>query len=71
MTRTWNFTYYGCDTPDCAKDDGYYVQERFAKDAIHPAELITHRYCMEELRKGFEITYKKTEDYIEAVDGRI
>lgn len=64
VTGTWNSTYYGFDASDCAKDDWHYVQERLAKGAIHPAELITHRYGMEELCKGFEIMHNKTEGYV-------
>ena len=64
VTGTWNSTYYGCESPDCAKDDWHYVQERLAKRAIHPAELITHRYGMKELCNGFEIMHNKTEDYV-------
>ena len=64
VTGTWNSTYYGCESPDCAKDDWHYVQERLAKGAIHPAELITHRYGMEELGNGFELMHNKTEDYV-------
>lgn len=64
VTGTWNSAYYGSDAADCDRDDWHYVQGRLAEGAIHPAELITHRYGIDELAKGFEIMHGKTEDYV-------
>lgn len=59
VTGTWNSAFL--HEPG---DDWNYVLERLAKKRIAPAELITHRYSLEDLEKGFHIMRDKTEDYV-------
>lgn len=44
-------------------DDWRYVLERIAEGKISPGCLISHRYTLEELEKGFHIMRDKTEEY--------
>ena len=56
-TRNSSFTH----EPD---DDWHYVFERLEQGRICPSELISHRYSLEEIDKGFHIMRDKTQDYI-------
>lgn len=51
-------------------DDWHYVLERLEKKRIKPAELITHRFKLEELEQGFHIMRDKTEDYVKIMADR-
>ena len=59
VTGTWNssFTYE-------ADDDWHYVLERLRQKKIAPAQLISHRFSLEELEQGYHIMRDKTEDYV-------
>ena len=58
LMGTWNSSFtHGQD------DDWHYVLERLETHRIKPAELITHRFPLEELAKGLEIMRDKKEDY--------
>lgn len=59
VTGTWNSSFAGAP-----EDDWHYVTERIAAGRLVPEELITHRYSMEGLGKGFRIMRDKGEDYI-------
>lgn len=71
---TWNSSYHRslCDgdsdrltQDDCIpEDDWQYVLERLAAGRVHPEQMITHRYDLEELIKGFELMRDKTEEYL-------
>jgi len=62
---TWNSSYTGE-----AQDDWHYVLERLAQKRIAPAELISHRFPLEELEQGFHIMRDKTEDYVKIMGVR-
>lgn len=55
---TWNSSF--THTED---DDWHYVLERLQGGQMAPAELITHRFPLEELYQGFEIMRDKKEEY--------
>lgn len=62
---TWNSSYTG-ET----QDDWHYVLERLAHKRVAPAELISHRFPLEELEQGFHIMRDKTEDYVKIMGVR-
>ena len=62
VTGSWNSSYTGADT-----DDWHYVMQRLAERRIAPAELISHRFSMEELERGFHIMRDKSEDYVKVM----
>lgn len=55
---TWNSSF--THEPD---DDWHYVLDRLSRHRIAPAELISHRFPLEELEQGLHIMRDKTEDY--------
>jgi L-iditol 2-dehydrogenase len=59
VTGTWNSSF----THD-EEDDWHYVLERIKAGKISPADMITHKYSLEDIDKGFEIMRDKKEDYI-------
>lgn len=61
---TWNSSFLGEGEGD---DDWHYVIERIKSRSIHPEELITQRYPLEEIIKGFELMRDKKEDYIKVM----
>lgn len=56
---TWNSSFTGERS-----DDWHYVLDRLERRRIAPAELITHRFLLEQLGPGFHIMRDKTEDYV-------
>ncbi len=58
VTGTWNSSF--THEPG---DDWRYVLDRLSEGKIAPAELISHRVSLEDLRRGLEIMRDKTEDY--------
>lgn len=62
---TWNSSY----THEQA-DDWHYVLERLQSGSVHPELMITHRFPLEDLRKGFELMRDKTEDYVKVMWSR-
>ena len=68
---TWNSTYLQRGrNDDLETDDWGYVIRRLEEGKIHPEELITHRFDLSELNRGFEIVRNKTEDYCKVVSIR-
>ncbi|MBQ8413420.1 MAG: galactitol-1-phosphate 5-dehydrogenase [Lachnospiraceae bacterium] len=59
ITGTWNSSFTQEDT-----DDWHYVIGCLKEGNISPENLITHRYTLEDLEKGFHIMRDKTEDYV-------
>lgn len=59
ITGTWNSSF----THE-ANDDWHYVLNKLEQRKIQPADLISHRYTLENVIKGFEIMRDKKEDYI-------
>lgn len=55
---TWNSSF--TQEPE---DDWRYVLDRLSRHRIDPAELISHRFPLEELEKGLQIMRDKSEDY--------
>ncbi len=56
---TWNSSFWH------AEDDDWNLVLRAIKEGrIHPEELITHRFALQELYKGMEIMRDKSEDYV-------
>ena len=64
ISGTWNSSYLG---RECLDDDWHYVLSRLEKGSIQPEKLITHKYTLEELIKGFELMRDKSEDYIKVM----
>jgi L-iditol 2-dehydrogenase len=62
VTGTWNSSF----THD-ENDDWHYVINRLKAKRITPSDLITHRYSLENIDKGFEIMRDKREDYIKVM----
>lgn len=62
IVGTWNSSF----TQD-TKDDWNYVLGKLAKGLISPAELISHRFSLQELETGFHIMRDKTEDYVKVM----
>ena len=68
---TWNSTYLQRSrNSGFATDDWGYVVKRLEEGKIHPEKLITHRFDLSELNRGFEIMRDKTEDYCKVVSIR-
>lgn len=59
ISGTWNSSFF-----HDALDDWHYVFERLEKKKISPADLITHRFALEELEKAVRIMENRTEDYV-------
>lgn len=59
ITGTWNSSFTGD-----INDDWHYAMKKLQEKKIAPADMITHRYPMKEMEKGFHIMRDKTEDYI-------
>lgn len=62
---TWNSSFLG-DDPD-TEDDWQYVLKRLETGSVDPARLITQRYPLEEIVRGFELMRDKSEDYIKVM----
>lgn len=62
LSGTWNSSF----THE-AEDDWHYVLDRLSRRCIAPADLITHRFSLEELDSGFQIMRDKSEEYIKIV----
>ena len=64
ITGTWNSSFTGK-----IDDDWHYVLERLAQQKVKPDQLISHRFSIEEIEKGFQIMRDKTEDYVKIMMG--
>lgn len=62
VTGTWNSSFTGEED-----DDWHYVVSRLAAGTIHPENLITHKFSLDDATKGFEIMRDKTEDYVKVM----
>lgn len=58
LTGTWNSSF----TRE-AGDDWHYVMERLVSDRIMPERIISHRFSLDKLMRGFHIMRDKSEDY--------
>lgn len=65
ITGTWNSSFP--QSPDVTDDDWHYVLGRLMKGSIDPEGLITQRYLLSDIKKGFELMRDKTEDYIKVM----
>ena len=59
ISGTWNSSFLREDT-----DDWHYAVDMMAKGTIHPEQLITHRYSLEDADRGLRVMKDKTENYI-------
>lgn len=64
ITGTWNSSFLGNDAPG---DDWHYVLKRLQNGSMDPSKLITQRFSLEHIRKGFELMRDKSEDYIKVM----
>ena len=48
-------------------DDWRYVLKKLEEKKIAPAELITHKFSLENLEQGFHIMRDKSEDYVKVM----
>lgn len=63
ITGTWNSSFLGEEDGASYMDDWHYVLERLRDGRVSPKKLITHRFDIEELGKGFELMRDKKEPY--------
>lgn len=59
---TWNSSFTGEDS-----DDWHYVIKRLSNGSIKPEKLITQRFTLEDVVKGFELMRDKSEDYVKVM----
>lgn len=59
VTGTWNSSF-----THSKDDDWNYVVRCLADGVISPEKLISHRYPLDQMEKGFHIMRDKTEDYV-------
>ncbi len=64
ITGTWNSSFLGTDVAD---DDWHYVLSRLESGSICPEKLITQRFTLDEIYRGFEIMRDKTADYVKVM----
>ncbi|WP_044936448.1 galactitol-1-phosphate 5-dehydrogenase [Pseudobutyrivibrio sp. LB2011] len=62
LVGTWNSSF----THE-KDDDWHYVIDRLQQGRIHPEELISHRYKLEDILDGFEIMRDKKEEYVKVM----
>ncbi len=60
ITGTWNSVFLPNDN---AGDDWHYVRDYLAAAKVQPSGLISHKFPIAELEKGFKIMRDKSEDY--------
>lgn len=60
---TWNSSFLGTNDKDSANDDWHYVIDRLSKGDLHPEEIITHRFPLDKIDKGFEIMKNRSEKF--------
>lgn len=59
LTGTWNSSFTGEKD-----DDWHYVLNRLSSGAVEPEQVISHRFSIEEIERGFHIMRDKVEDYV-------
>lgn len=62
VTGTWNSSF----TRE-ASDDWHYVLDKVSGKRVIPEKLISHRFSLEELERGFHLMRDKTEDYVKVM----
>lgn len=62
VTGTWNSSF----TRE-ASDDWHYVLDKVSEKRVIPEKLISHRFSLEELERGFHLMRDKTEDYVKVM----
>ena len=75
ITGTWNSSFLGNGNGNGEQspvngdeeDDWKYVIKRLAAGSISPEKLITQKYDLKDIRRGFELMRDKTEDYIKVM----
>jgi L-iditol 2-dehydrogenase len=75
ITGTWNSSFLGNGNGNGEQspvngdeeDDWKYVIKRLAAGSISPEKLITQKYGLKEIHRGFELMRDKTEDYIKVM----
>ena len=73
ITGTWNSSFAfpediaAMEDASLQPDDWRYVLKLLAEKRIVPAKLITHKYPLEELEKGFLVMRDKSEDYVKVM----
>ena len=60
ISGTWNSVFI---QDNSISDDWHYVRDCLTEGKVHPAGLISHRFSIDELEKGFMIMRDKSEDY--------
>lgn len=65
ISGTWNSAFLGADAGE--GDDWHYVIDRLGSGRIEAEKLITQRYALADIHKGFELMRDKTEDYIKVM----
>jgi L-iditol 2-dehydrogenase len=65
ISGTWNSSFSGMG--EGAEDDWHYVLSRLASKSISPGKLITQRYTLEDIHKGFELMRDRTGEYIKVM----
>lgn len=75
LTGTWNSSFLGNGNGNGEEslairdeeDDWKYVIKRLSAGSISPEKLITQKYDLKDIRRGFELMRDKTEDYIKVM----
>lgn len=62
LTGTWNSSFTHEED-----DDWHYVLKKLSEGKIHPEKLITHRFSIGEIDKGFEIMRDKKEAFVKVM----
>lgn len=62
ITGIWNSSFTRQEN-----DDWHYVLDQLSKGAIHPENLITHRFSLDKLQDGLELMHTKKENYIKVM----
>ena len=63
INGTWNSSFLGVGE----EDDWHYVIDRLGSGSIEAEKLITQRYPLADIHKGFELMRDKTEDYVKVM----
>jgi len=59
VTGSWNSSFTNDE-----EDDWHYVLRLLEEKSVSPTEIISHRFGIEDLEKGFHIMRDKSEDYV-------
>ncbi|MBQ9361212.1 MAG: galactitol-1-phosphate 5-dehydrogenase [Lachnospiraceae bacterium] len=67
VTGTWNSTFLQRGYENPVTDDWGYVLNRLTEKKIKPDSLITHRFDLADLDKGFSLMRNKSEPYVKVM----